>query len=34
MSDVKILASEAIAAVMERLGKQEGRNVNKLTYEY
>ena len=34
MSDVKILASEAIGAVMERLGKQEGRNVKKLTYGY
>jgi hypothetical protein len=34
MSDVKILASEAITAVMERLGKQEGRNVKEFTYEY
>jgi hypothetical protein len=34
MSDVKILAAEAIGAVMQRLGKQEGRNVKQLTYRY
>lgn len=34
MSDVKILAADAIGAVMQRLGKQEGRNVKQLTYRY
>ncbi len=34
MSDVKILASEAIQAVMERLGEEKGRKVKRVTYDY
>jgi hypothetical protein len=34
MSDVRILASEAVAAVVERIGERKESDVRKLTYEY